>query len=394
MKKHFSIIVAAFVTVAALAGCTAETGRQAGQPGGSHVEYVLVAGQDGVAPVNVFVSRINIRTAAGTPLWLTFHRVIERANPWGDVFAIYDVSIRIYGEDGNLVQEISGLQQNSSPFNAVIGDELTELSFIDLNFDGYLDLRLFSSLSSERFPMWGTHYHWLWDGDLGVFVFNEQLTEFLQSTVLAIDEESRTWSYGWAENAGRTHFVLHFAYINGRFEEARIEETNFVRIHAAHNAGDELIIHIDSHRLFDTRESGDPRMNHLRVYNASGELLQEMRNIRSNLHETFFAPAPVPSAAFRFRTIDLHFADYNNDGYLDMALAIATGGSMINSPRMYWLWDASVGEFVRNAQLERLSDESTVSVTGNGTVATQARGGGYWVTQWFRYEAGEFVRIE
>ncbi|MCL2376963.1 MAG: hypothetical protein FWC76_06145 [Defluviitaleaceae bacterium] len=317
----------------------------------------------------------------------TFHRIVgEPLEPYP--FSKHNVTIKIYDENDILVQEISGLYQYTSPFNA-LPDEWMQLSFINLNFDGYLDMRLFSYLISERGNGWGRHYHWLWDSNLGQFVFNEQLTDRLTSVHIIVDEEAKSWRFGWAQNAGNTQVVHHYSYINGEFVETRREETNFVRLQESHDRDDTLAIHVDSWKLFDTFESGDPRMKHISIYTWDFELIQEMRDIRTNLHETFFSPPPTPAATVGFATFDVHLVDYNGDGYLDLAVALWTGGTMRNSPRMYWIWCPEQNIFVRNHFLERLSDESTVSSNGDGTVTTQTYyGSGQWSIRIFNYDGG------
>lgn len=325
----------------------------------------------------------------------TFHRIIGSPAQSDDYFSRYPVSIRIYDENNNLIQEISGLYQSTSPFNHLDHDWM-QLSFTDLNFDGYMDMRLFSYILSERGNIQGEHYHWLWDSEIGQFVFNEQLTRSISNTVILTDEETETWSIGWSWQAGRGHMRVHYRYIDGEFIIVRREEWNLVRIHESHEFDDMLRIHVDSSDLPDYAEGGEPRIKHIGIYaDRESSLIQEIRDIRTNLYSAaFHAPPPTPQAKHRFEIFALHFADYNNDGYLDMALATWAGGSLQNSPRMYWLWCTEQHIFVRNEFLERLSDESTVSTTEDGMIVSMSfEGSGQWNRMYFRYESGNFVRV-
>jgi len=46
------------------------------------------------------------------------------------------------------------IHQNTSPYHSIDYD-LMQPAFIDLNFNGYLDMRLFSIFHSERGSFWG-----------------------------------------------------------------------------------------------------------------------------------------------------------------------------------------------------------------------------------------------
>jgi len=88
-------------------------------------------------------------------------------------------------------------------------------------------------------------------------------------------------------------------------------------------------------------------------------------------------------------------ADFNNDGYLDIQLHQYMGGSMRNEPSLFWLWDNTKQEFVRNEQLEKISDDSRVTVYDDGRIESYCRGGalGYGLS-YYSYMHGEFVEVE
>ena len=322
----------------------------------------------------------------------TFIRTVAISEETADLqFPTYNVSIKMLDENGNHIQQIDGLTQETTPYNS-IEDAIMELSFIDLTFDGYMDMRLFSEFHSERYPFWGVHYHWLWDNDLGLFVFNQFLTDNIQSGKLIVDEETQTWSYGYSTRAGQTQMGFHFAYINGEFIQVRREETNWIRLHPSHDVGQMIGVHIDSHLRAEEFEFGKPRLKHITIYNFDGEIMQEFRDIHTNLHPNHFAPPPEPRAARRFEIFDAHFADYNGDGYLDFALAIYFGGSLGNSPRLYWLWDVEQNQFVENTQLARFSDEGTLSVMQSGDIGFHWReNSSSWSLDIIKYEDGQFL---
>lgn len=86
---------------------------------------------------------------------------------------------------------------------------------------------------------------------------------------------------------------------------------------------------------------------------------------------------------------NFHFADYNQDGFLDMAVRHAPGGSMINDPHYFWLWDAESEQFRRNYELETLSDGSSVSLAYDGNVRSFLRLTlGHYVQETYKYLDG------
>jgi hypothetical protein len=91
----------------------------------------------------------------------------------------------------------------------------------------------------------------------------------------------------------------------------------------------------------------------------------------------------------------LAFADFDNDGALDIRLRKWEGGSMRNEPSLFWLWDEGSRSFVRNEQLELLSDEAGVSVGGDGRVSCYTRVMyGEYGTSYYSFADGEFVEEE
>ena len=91
----------------------------------------------------------------------------------------------------------------------------------------------------------------------------------------------------------------------------------------------------------------------------------------------------------------LHFADYNFDGYLDMALYMYEGGTMRNEPHMYWLWDNTVKQFVYNAELSEISDYSSVSINAKETrLECYTRNGmDRYIKQYYKYLDGKFIFV-
>ncbi|MCL1951337.1 MAG: hypothetical protein FWF60_00770 [Oscillospiraceae bacterium] len=88
------------------------------------------------------------------------------------------------------------------------------------------------------------------------------------------------------------------------------------------------------------------------------------------------------------------FADFNNDGYLDMQL-IKYWNYMNSTPSIFWLWDNDARQFARNEQLEELSEESIISVEDDGRVRGYSRpANDDNSTSYYSYMDGAFVLVE
>ena len=90
----------------------------------------------------------------------------------------------------------------------------------------------------------------------------------------------------------------------------------------------------------------------------------------------------------------LLFADFNNDGYLDLQLYAFIGGTSTNVPSFFWLWDNKQGKFTRNQQLEELSDGNYVSMDGSRVHCFARGGAAYRYNSWYEYRSGAFIQVE
>jgi len=91
----------------------------------------------------------------------------------------------------------------------------------------------------------------------------------------------------------------------------------------------------------------------------------------------------------------LVFADFDNDGWLDVQLHQYPGGSMGNEPSLFWLWDSGLRRFVENAQLGDFSEDSGIHVEDDGRISSYTRAGyGEYLNRYYAYMDGEFVLVE
>ena len=128
------------------------------------------------------------------------------------------------------------------------------------------------------------------------------------------------------------------------------------------------------------------------VMYENGEISQRIEGLEVSYS---LASGPWMPVNDRLHPLNFHFADYNGDGYLDMGLRLHMGGPMGNSPHLFWLWDAQSGQFIRNAGLEEISWEATVSLDEDGRVYALTR-----ISIWhdsvmvFEYIDGDFVAVQ
>jgi len=92
--------------------------------------------------------------------------------------------------------------------------------------------------------------------------------------------------------------------------------------------------------------------------------------------------------------VNLSFADYNNDGYLDLRLLLVADRN--TSYSLFWLWDVKQQRFIENEQLRNLSYGCSLHVDDDGKlIGSNTAGGGIgWGYTVYTYKNGEFIAIE
>ncbi|MCL2387544.1 MAG: hypothetical protein FWC89_08370 [Defluviitaleaceae bacterium] len=98
-----------------------------------------------------------------------------------------------------------------------------------------------------------------------------------------------------------------------------------------------------------TLESGV--IDTIRITTVQGELIQEIGRFlawRYGANESNF--------------FGLHFADYNFDGYLDIAMNIRGGGNRDGGDFYYWLWDKETEQFVFHNQLSNMRGNGNITI--------------------------------
>ena len=117
------------------------------------------------------------------------------------------------------------------------------------------------------------------------------------------------------------------------------------------------------------------------ITTEDGKCIQELANLNTSIH-TFY------------ENFGVSFDDWNFDGYLDISLPNNIGGGN-SDPHLYWLWDNSTGKFVKNTELEEMSDYSNVSIDIDNCLVESATGRmGVYETKYYKYENRNYILVK
>jgi hypothetical protein len=97
----------------------------------------------------------------------------------------------------------------------------------------------------------------------------------------------------------------------------------------------------------------------------------------------------------RLSDTDFSFDDWNHDGYMDISLFYMPGGSMANRPTYFWLWDNQIKQFVRNKELDEVSEESRITLEDDHRISAITKTGAQTCCIcYYQFENGKLVLIE
>lgn len=325
-------------------------------------------------------------------------------------FPQQEVVIRITDEHGNLIQEIDGILQAGD--GGWVPSQLFEVRFDDFNFDGYMDMWLIEEVNrGTAGGEWG--YFWLWNPETGRFIKNEQLREISQMTWLSVNQDTLqieirsrgggagpwlTRYHGWigdefvavaselAEWVNRVfvpsyEMTTHRNYLTG--EVAR----EFWPPENAPSLTVTKAVDINPNMEFPTHEV---RLDMWRLPEDSayriGGYQYEIEITITGFRQDFFGGWRSSQTIRGLRAgyghgrwidvdpenpLNLHFEDFNGDGYLDMALRRfpPQTGNMADDPHYFWLFNPEVvslwdDAFERNHSLEQTASLGQVMSVG------------------------------
>jgi len=360
----------------------------------------------------------------------TFTRIIGGNYNFSDFLYSHESKVIITDEEGDVIQEISGLLHCKH-----FGDG--EIRFDDFNFDGYLDMTMLHLGIGRNHSF----YYWLWDVEIGQFVRNEQLEEM---GFVYVHPFSQRIVYGFRNMPGdnRTNY---YEFHNGEFIRI-LERQDLVRFNETHGdrywqirhqsmTNGSVSVRIEPYTDEDSRRLNmnppsdaflttwvqinpnmpvfDVRMDFLppercpcdeqRFYitiEESGNLIQEIILCPSVMEYIFFMPSNDMGTwhwggffGSGFPN-SISFADYNGDGYLDIAIVRFRENRLLIDPHYYWLWDTNTGQFVQNAQLSELSESTSIIFFPDGTLESFLRiTRGDYIISTLEYRNGDFVTV-
>lgn len=375
----------------------------------------------------------------------TFKRVLGdcvESLPWHTPEGAKYINIIIYDENGELLQVIENVMQGGLSDHMTAGHYLFELKLEDLNFNDYLDMRLIVS-SSPGAAGGELSYFWLWDSYLNRFIRNNQLNTISAWAELTVDQKAKQivvssrysdtgpWAlsyYEWEDDElslvrrtftefVQTEHLKHTVttdhdYITGEVtvefdppESApnqtiiKIIEVNpymefpahTVRLDMWHLYREERpfmpTIHVYEIELTIT---GTRRMNDERIYASR----QTIRGLTAAWGEGRWMDIDPQNP------LNLHFDDFNGNGYLDMSLRRSgpRTGHIADDAHYFWLFnpscDSGHNKFLRNYSLEGAASIGQVMGAQDGVVRIFSFHGllSHYLTT-YAYVDGEFVFV-
>jgi len=349
------------------------------------------------------------------------------------------VTIIIRDENGEMIQEIDGIVQGGQAGWALPRlDDWFGIEFDDFNFDGYLDMFMLSAINhgSAR-GAWA--YFWLWNPETGQFEQNKRLSEISDFAWLETCHETHRIIVSSRGSGGGPWATHYYKYENGdfivtssvfsewisrRFVPSYIQTTysdylrgkTIVETDPPNSLPDYTIrksVDINPNMDFPTHEVTLemwrlPDGSDYRVFGYQYEIaivIQQLNQYGQTLSWQAITGLRAGYGYGRWiapdleNPLNLHFADFNGDGYLDMALRRSppmTGG-MADDPHYFWLFDPESpswqGSFVRNYSLGHVASFGQVMSAENGyvTIFTWHAFTSGWAT--YAYADGEFVQI-
>ena len=323
------------------------------------------------------------------------------------------VEIRITDGDGNWIQTIDGIMQSGN--DGGLPGHLFEVGFDDFNFDGYMDMWLVEAINrGTAGGQWG--YFWLWDPEVGQFVQSESLQAMTQMAWFHANQDTRQmeihsrgggsgpWRRGYyvyedgafalvasvlTEWVGRDFVASYMQatytnHITGEvaraFDPPSAAPTYTIYKSVDINPYMEFPTHEVRLDMWPLPEDSEYRYGgyqyeveitiagYRRFAAGVQQSRQTIRGLRAGYgYGRWTAPNPK-------NPLNLHFRDFNGNGYLDMALRRSPpqAGHMADDGHYFWLFnpeaDGLWGAFERNDSLEYAASFGQVMDVDGGYV--------------------------
>ena len=352
----------------------------------------------------------------------------------------YYVTLIITDEYSNYIQTIYNLEVNKFPNNT-----LPRPHFVDLNFDGYFEMlitRYFQSAMNLNTFL----YIWQWDNASGKFVRNyawEEITDY--SMMFTPNPETQllevqfiyqrnghwaTYFYAYEDNhfvrIAEKHEVLReltyvpsyweVTYANKRTGVHTVEARGILGIETSPRLPCRIIYRevVVNPDLPYTAITARLEMWHIEDIPRGGgtqHYYETVIHISRRMSNGYYMHNYITGLRAGYgvgRWIDIdpdnplnfHFADYGNNGFLNMAIrksAPQTGGRA-DDPHYFWRWHMPANEwdwgFVRSAPLQRITSGGQIVYYGDGYVTVFSwHGQMYNANDTFMYQDGTFFLV-
>jgi hypothetical protein len=142
---------------------------------------------------------------------------------WTDTYGQYHTkTITVKDAGGETIQEIATADFNDGEDACTMNDDPNErLTFEDLNFDGWDDMRIVSGVPAGPFM---PYIVWLWDADEKLFSHDEDLSGI---TDIEADAKTKTIKSNYRASAFE-YGEEYYKYIDGKLTLVKSVETTFL----------------------------------------------------------------------------------------------------------------------------------------------------------------------
>jgi len=296
-----------------------------------------------------------------------------------------EVSIIIKDESGALIQEINGLTQSSQSANG-------GLSFDDYNFDGYLDMRLMR-YQADAGGLLAQEYYWLWDESIMQFVLSEQLMEIGHSAWLTADRELRRIYVGNRRSNGNSQ--IEYEYRSG---ELVVVRRSFIQGFYT-ESGEILAVSADMRLLPGTAQNLNQYEVDIIVETLGDEVVvvQEIMGLYSSYNNPrLFSWQPEANS---YNPLNFDIMELTG-GQIILHLRFDPGGSLMNDPHYYWIWDSEKRQFSPHMELRELSDFGTItfgsyhSIDAGNVHSVSRQSEGLYIWRSYDLIDGELVLVQ
>ena len=188
--------------------------------------------------------------------------------------------------------------------------------------------------------------------------------------------------------------AIYYNYFGGDLPPDVITPINFEVSKKIHKSLPSFTFHLEGERTTPYQLTHDKSqcytsydincIKKITIIDSNGTLVQQISDLDTS------------KLAWEKDVYGFSFDDWNFDGFIDISLWQYPGGTMMNNPTYYWLWDTRLKKFVENENLKTFSDESTLSIDSElkQIKGFEKYGNGQWGDFFYEYRNGNFVLVK